>query len=82
MSDERRRPGTNNQRSHAAADGRIVSVKQIAHELGLDVRLVRHVLRARYKPASATRRVSWQWSSPREIAEVRRYLARTLGRQP
>jgi hypothetical protein len=58
------------------------TAKQLAGELGLNVHTVRIVLRARYRGPGNDHLLSdkWTWHSEKEVAEVRRYLRRVLGR--
>lgn len=76
MRSERKSPQTPDQRD--GAGGRLVSAKQIAHEFGLHVKALRHLLRARYG-RYGTQRDRYYWIfTEAEADRVRRELRRML----
>jgi hypothetical protein len=66
--------------SHKAAVPPL-SAKRLAHEVGIDVRTLRHVLRAKYRHDGKDHAEPWLWTTQKEIEAVRRYVTRVLGRQ-
>jgi hypothetical protein len=82
MSDDKPNPSNNKSQSHkATAKPRPLTAKGLAMEVGVDVRYVRAILRARYRPEGTNERwFPWLWRNKREIDEVRRYVTRVLGR--
>ena len=56
---------------------RIVSVKQIAHELEIKASVVRLMLRARYR--DHPHNTPWRWTES-QARDVRKYLTKVLGR--
>ena len=59
-----------------------LSAKRLAHEVGIDVRTLRHVLRAKYRPEGVQGNNywgPWLWTDPKEIEAVRRYVMYVFG---